>query len=170
MATARITPRTKSQKVKPHQKPNPPKRTADGLIVHPEYFDRIKGQIEDYLLAKADGRSDKPLQCPVCEGVKAYPGDLFGNLVPDCHPVGGEKEFNTDAFSGETHSGEYVWAITHARHLASELARFLDTFSRVLVSHRDQLEFTPQEVLIRDALDRSKATRTLLESLEEQYH
>ena len=168
MATARITPRKKSQKSKPHQKPNSPKQTAAGLIVHPEYFDRIKGKIEDYLLAKADGRSEKPLRCPVCCEIRGYPGDTFGNLVPDCHPVG--KEFDTDAFSGETHSGEYVWAITHARHLATELARFLDIFSRVLVSHRDFLDFTPQEVLIRDALDRSKATRTLLESLKEQYH
>ncbi len=168
MATARVSPRTKSQKVKPHQIPNSPKQTSDGMIVHPDYFERIKGKIEDYLLAKADGRSEKPLQCPVCGGIQAYPGDTFGNLVPDCNPVG--KEFDTAAFSGETHSGEYVWAITHARHLATELARFLDTFSRVLVSHRDFLDFTPQEVLIRDALDRSKATLTLLESLDEQYH
>ena len=169
MAKARVSPRKKSQKVKPHQKPNPPKQTADGLIVHPEYFDRIKGKIEEYLLAKADGRSEKPLQCPVCEGVQAYPGDTFGNLVPDCNPVGHAFTLEED-FSGEHHAGAYPWAITHARHLATELARFLDTFSRVLVSHRDFLDFTPQEVLIRDALDRSKATRTLLESLEEQYH
>ena len=149
-------------------KTTPPKQTADGMIVRPEYFERIKGKIEDYLLAKSDGHSDKPLRCPVCVSANGYPGDTFGNLVPDCSPVG--KEFDTDAFSGETHSGEYVWAITHARYLATELARFLDTFSRVLVSHRDILDFTPQEVLIRDALDRSKATRTLLESLEEHYH
>ncbi len=167
MATARITPRRKSQKSKLHQKPNPPKQTADGLIVHPEYFDRIKGKIEDYLLVKADGRSEKPLRCPVCVGVKAYPGDTFGNLVPDCNPVGHAFMLEED-FSGEQHAGAYPWAITHARHLATELSRFLDTFSGVLVSHRDPLDFTVQEVLIRDALDHSKATRTLLESLNEQ--
>ena len=161
--------RKNSKKVKPREL-NPPKQTADGMIVRPDYFECIKGKIEDYILAKGDGRSNRPLQCPVCEGIQAYPGDTFGNLVPNCNPVGGEKEFNSDAFSGEKHGGEYLWAITHANHLATELARFLDTFSRVLVSHRDFLDFTPQEVLIRDALDRSKATRTLLESLEEQYH
>ena len=139
------------------------------MIVHPEYFERIKGKLEDYLLAKADGRSEKPLECPVCEGISAYPGDTFGNLVPDCHPVGGKREFNPEsAFSGEHHIGEYPWATTHARHLATELARFLDTFSGVVVSHRDPLDFTPLEVLVRDALDHSKATRTLLESLNEQ--
>ncbi len=105
----------------------------------------------------------------MCEGVQAYPGDTFGNLVPDCNPVGGEKEFNSDAFSGEHNIGEYPWAMTHARHLATELARFLDRLSGVLVSHRDSLYFTPQEVLIREALDHSKAARTLLESLREQY-
>ena len=146
------------------------KKTRDGeFVVHPEYFERIKGKIEDYLLAKVDGRSERPLQCPVCEGVKAYPGDLFGNLVPDCHPVGGEREFDASDFSGEHHAGEYLWAITHANHLATELSRFLDTFSSVLVSHRDPLDFKPQEVLIRDALDHSKATLTLLKSLREQY-
>ncbi|MCZ6752252.1 MAG: hypothetical protein O7E51_10540 [Acidobacteria bacterium] len=146
------------------------KKTRDReFVVHPEYFDRIKGKIEEYLLAKADDRSEKPLECPVCEGIQAYPGDTFGNLVPDCNPVGGKKGFNPDAFSGEHNIGEYPWAMTHARHLATELARFLDTFSGVVVSHRDPLDFTPQEVLIRDALNHSKATRILLESLNEQY-
>ena len=145
------------------------KNRSGEFVVHPEYFERVKGEIEDYLLSKCDGHSEKPLQCPVCEGVQAYPGDTFGNLVPDCHPVGGEREFKESAFSGEHHAGEYPWAITHANHLATELARFLDTFSRVLVSHRDWIDFTPQEVLIRDALDHSKATRTLLKSLREQY-
>ena len=168
MATARITPRKKSQKVKPHQKPNPPKQTAGGLIVHPEYFERIKGKIEDYLLAKADGRSEKPLQCPVCEGIKAFPGDRFGNLVPDCNPVGHAFTLE-ESFSGEQHAGGYPWAITHARHLATELSLFLETFRGVLVSHRDPLDFTPQEVLIRDALNHSRATSTLLDSLNEQY-
>ncbi len=169
MATARITPTRQVHPTgKPHKKTHSPKQTAAGLIVYPEYFDRIKGKIEDYVLAKSDSHSEKPPRCPVCCEIRGYPGDTFGNLVPDCNPVG--KEFDTDAFSGETHSGEYVWATTHANHLATELTRFLDTFSRVLVSHRDFLDFTPQEVLIRDALDRSKATRTLLESLEEQYH
>ena len=125
MANTRIPPKKiNPQKTKPkqlsvdqivdHQNPNPPKQTADGLIVHPDYFDRVKGKIEDYMLAKVEGRSDKPLECPVCGGTRAYPGDRFGNLVPNCSPVDGE--FDTDDFSGECDAGEYLWAISGGIH------------------------------------------------------
>ena len=93
------------------------------FTVRPEYLESLTGKIEEFLLAKREGKSPRPLECPVCDEFRAYPGDEFGNLVPSCEPVGCAFTLEDD-FSGERHVGEYPWAQTHALHLARELSRF----------------------------------------------